>query len=99
MALPVDLVRGSLPGVVWPAVPGPAGALILAMQHQLDESQWLSAPELEELQLRQLAVMLRHAHAHAPYWSERLGRAGYDPGRELSMAWLRTLPLLSRSEL
>lgn len=93
----LSLVRSSVNGVLWPGLsPDPA---MLAMQHQLDQSQWLSSGQIEQHQLKQLSFVLRHAYENIPFWRARLAEAGYEPGRELTMQWLATLPLLHRSEI
>ena len=38
------LLRSSIPGQVWPAVPDNAGALALALQYQLMQSEWWPVP-------------------------------------------------------
>jgi len=53
--------------VAWPAVPALHAAAVLALQFQLERSQWLAAGQLRKLQYRQLDVPLRHAHATVPY--------------------------------
>lgn len=99
MTSPINFIRSTLPGIAWPAVPDNAGTLMLAVQYQLEQTQWWPAPELERSQLRQLGLLLRHAYDTIPFWRERLEAAGYDPGIEPTREWLRTLPLLSRSDV
>jgi phenylacetate-CoA ligase len=95
---PVWQFQSALPGMAWPAVPaGDAGAA-LGLLFQLEHSQWLSAEQLIELQLRQLEVLLRHAHATVPHYRERWGGV-YDPARPLTRERFAGLPLLTRREL
>jgi phenylacetate-coenzyme A ligase PaaK-like adenylate-forming protein len=95
---PVNQVRSVLPGIAWPAVPGQEAAQMLALQFQLERSQWLAPAQLRELQFRQLDVLLRHAHDTVPYYRERW-RGRYDPGRPLTPDAFSGLPVLTRSEL
>lgn len=87
------------PGVVFPALPPPAAALALAIQAQLDETQWLPVAELRRLQLAQLDLLLRHAHATSPGWRARLEAAGYRPDRPLAEDTFARLSVLRREDL
>lgn len=91
-------IRSTIPGIAWPAIPGPEAAAQLALQFQLERSQWLSPERLLEFQYRQLEALLRHAHATVPYYRERW-RGLYDPARPLTPEHFSRLPLLTRSEL
>ena len=44
--MPIANVLSAVPGIVWPGVPGPNGAMMLSMQFQLERSQWFSVKEL-----------------------------------------------------
>jgi phenylacetate-CoA ligase len=94
----IDLLRSSVPGIAWPAIPGPEAAQMLALQFQLERSQWLPAEVLRELQFRQLDELLRHAWATVPYYRERWAGC-YDPREPLTPASFSRIPLLTRPEL
>lgn len=83
--------------MLWPGVP--ANSVALAMQYQLEQSQWWSAGQLEQHQLKQLSLLLRHAYQRIPFWRERLAGAGYDPKGQLTSQWLSTVPLLDRHDI
>jgi len=71
---------------------------MLALQFQLERSQWLPPEALRELQYRQLDAVLRHAWATVPYYRERwAGR--YDPAQPATPASFSRIPLLTRAEL
>ena len=90
--------QSALPGAVWPAVPAPEGAAVLGLLFQLERSQWLSAESLLEQQLRQLELVLRHAHATVPHYRERWSDA-YDANAPLTRERFAALPLLARRDL
>ncbi len=92
-------LRSSLPGLAWPAMPDAAGAQALALQFQLEQTQWWSRAELEHYQMQQLQHLLRHAYATIPFWRARLAALGYDPNAAVTPQWLTTLPVLSRREV
>jgi phenylacetate-CoA ligase len=92
-------MRSSIAGLGWPALPDGPGAAALAVQFQLDLSQWWSAGELERWQMKQLHSVLAHARATIPFWRARLDAAGFDKTVRPDRAALRSLPLLRRGEL
>lgn len=85
-------IRSALPGIRWPAFPGPNAARLLALLHQLEQTQWLPAERLRELQSEQLALLLRHAYATVPFYRSQW-RAAPDA------ADLKDLPVLMRRDL
>jgi phenylacetate-CoA ligase len=95
----LDLLRSSASGMVWPAILDPAGAGMLALQYQLEQSQWWTEAELERWQMRQIQVLLRYVRHALPFWRERLDRAGCDPERELTSDLLRLLPVMTRADI
>lgn len=95
---PVWEIESALPGVLWPAVPPPGAATLLALQYQLEQSQWLPTDALAALQLTQLAHVVAHAHATVPHYRERWADE-YDPSIPLTWDAFRRLPLLTRSDL
>jgi phenylacetate-CoA ligase len=54
--------------VAWPAITGPEEAAALALQYQLERSQWLSQQDLRALQFRQLDSLVRHAWLTVPFY-------------------------------
>ncbi|MGH8599632.1 MAG: phenylacetate--CoA ligase family protein [Burkholderiales bacterium] len=91
-------VRSAVSGLCWPAIPAaPAGSL-LALQFQLEQSQWYSADRLQGLQFGQLRELLQHAAATVPFYRERFTRAGFDPASITPDSFAR-LPLLTRRDI
>lgn len=98
MKSPVWQYRSGVPGIAWPAIPGSDAASLLALQFQLERSQWLTPDELEALQYLQLGTLLRHAHGTVPYYRERW-RGTYDPAEPVTPEALARLPILTRSDV
>jgi phenylacetate-CoA ligase len=90
--------ESAVPGAAWPAIPSANGGMVLSVLHQLERTQWLAPEQLLELQLGQLAVLLRHAHATVPYCRARWAGL-YDPAAPLTYERLARLPLLTRRDL
>lgn len=92
------ILKSSVPGLVWPAVPDEVGLLVHAYLAQLDQSQWLGAQELAAMQARQLASRLGDARVHCTLFRERLAGAPFATEGN-ARAILASLPLLTRSQL
>src|SRR5512134_1013078 len=92
------LIRSSMPGIAWPALPDREAADMLALQFQLERSQWLAPDALQEMQFRQLDALLRHAYDSVPYYRERW-RGAYERGEALTPERFARLPLLARGDL
>jgi len=67
----------SVPGILWPALPHAAGQTMLAMQFQLERSQWWSAEQLAARQLEQLRALCAFAVREVPYY-RGLAQGGAD---------------------
>lgn len=91
-------IESRLPGVAWPALPDSHAAQVLALQFQMERTQWLAPQELRVLQLRQLEVLLRHAVATVPYYRERLADL-WPLQSGLSWEIFQRFPLLGRRNL
>ncbi len=91
-------IESALPGASWPAVPSPGAATLLALQYQLEQSQWLSADALAQSQLTQLASVVAHAQETVPHYRERWA-GKYDPSIALTWEAFTRLPLLTRADL
>ncbi|MFQ5784951.1 MAG: phenylacetate--CoA ligase family protein [Alphaproteobacteria bacterium] len=89
----------AVPGIGWPAIPGPREATILALQQQLERSQWWPEEVLRKMQLHQLQPLLAHARKSVSFYHDRLGAiAGLRPGDLGFEAW-RDIPILSRRDI
>ncbi|MDQ4134134.1 MAG: phenylacetate--CoA ligase family protein [Actinomycetota bacterium] len=91
--------KSAVPEVLWPAIPPAEGALLLAVMHQLEESEWMPVDEVRELQLEALDRLFDHARASVPFYRQR---AEYDvlDGREgLGADDWSLLPILTRADV
>jgi len=85
--------------IVAPAIPGPAAALALAMQYQLEHTQWLPPAQLFDYQRRQLQAMFDHAVRTVPLYRARLAGLAEDFTRDLTPERIQQLPILTRIEI
>src|SRR5262249_32758818 len=95
----LDLIRSAYAGTVWPGGPPATGALALALQFQLERSQWQAPEALRAAQFRQLGALLQHAQATVPFYRERLDAAKLRPGQSVTEDQLALLPVLTRGEV
>lgn len=86
-------------GVSWPRLQPEAEAQALALQFQLDESQWWPPERLVSRQLRQIQRVIRHAQATVPFYRERLSSVASLPAGQLSLEAFRTIPPMTRRDI
>jgi phenylacetate-CoA ligase len=91
-------VQSALPEVIWPAIPAGDAAASLGVLFQLESTQWLSPDRLLELQMGQLALLLRHAYATVPHYRQAWSGL-YDPDAPLTPERFFRLPRLTRRAL
>lgn len=85
--------------MAWPALPSPQNALFLALEYQLEQTQWWPPERLLYLQLRQLELVLAYAARMVPFYRNRLGAVGKLKRGELTMEVWRRLPIMTRHEI
>jgi phenylacetate-CoA ligase len=95
-SIPWSFTTG-VPDVIWPALPSPGAAAVLALGLQLEQSQWWPADKLGRFQLRQLDSVVRHAHNSVPFYRERWN--AFDSSAPLGWEAFSALPLLERRDL
>ena len=89
--------RSVLPGLAWPAFPGPHAASKLALLFQIEQGQWRTEKEIAAAQFEQVKRVTAFAVETVPYYRERLG-AGFNRARIDMRSWL-DLPILDRKTL
>jgi phenylacetate-CoA ligase len=85
--------------IVYPIYRGLRGDALLPMLEELEQSQWLPAGELEELQWRRLHDLLAKAARHVPYYRELLAQAGIGPGGISNPGDFRRIPFLTKNSI
>ena len=98
MAFPAWQYRSAVPGVSWPAIPSQEAAALLALEFQLERTQWLPPARLLELQFRQLEGLMRHAYDTVPYYRE-CWRGLFEAGAPLTPERFARIPYLTRRDL
>ncbi|MDQ4134135.1 MAG: phenylacetate--CoA ligase family protein [Actinomycetota bacterium] len=88
--------KSAVPEIRWPAIPDQAGALQLAIQRQLRESEWLAPDPLEALQLDALRRLLRYAVDTVPRYRDVAAYAELAAAERITPDQWRSLPVLTR---
>ena len=91
--------RSAVDTVVWPALLPELHARLLAVQFQLEQSEWWTPGELVEHQFQQLGHVAAHAFRTVPYYRDRLAAAGYRQGEPVTAQIWSALPALSPQAL
>ena len=96
---PVLTPRSAVAGLRWPGLPGGRGASLLALQYQLEQSQWWPPEALRAHQFEQLRALLDHALRNVPFYRQRLAEAGVAPKAPLTPEVWARIPLLTREDI
>lgn len=89
-------LRTAVEGIAWPAILPDAGAHLLALNFQLERSQWWPEDVMRRHQLRQLRALLQHAVKTVPFYrKETYPDWLRQPEHEASAAF-GELPLMTR---
>ena len=91
--------RAHYPGFVWPTVSSRSDNVILALQFQLGQTQWLSAGRIEAMQLMQLQSLVDHAVRNVPFHRRRLLPLIGGSAKSLSLETFRKFPILTRADV
>jgi phenylacetate-CoA ligase len=83
-------------GLIFPLHERFKGHSSVKVHRSLEESQWWSAAQLRELQLRRLRTLLEHAAGEVPYYRELLQRLNLSPADFRELADLQKLPFLTK---
>jgi len=86
-------------GFAWPALPPPEGQTVLAIQFQLDVSQWLEPAAIAAQQFRQLRRLVRFAAKHVPHYRGHLGRSGIGHPDAIDAQSFLRWPVLTKAEI
>jgi phenylacetate-CoA ligase len=91
--------RAHVPGFVWPTIASEQDNIVLALQFQLEQTQWLSAESIEAMQLQQLQSLVDSATRNVPFYRKSLLPLLGGPGNVLTFETFRHFPLLTRSDI
>jgi len=67
--------------------------------HEMEKSQWLSQPDIEQLQLKSLRTFLANIGKRVPYYRDLFNKLEFYPEQLRSLSDLQALPLLGKPEI
>ncbi len=85
--------------IAWPALPDTNAASVLALQFQLDRTQYWPPEKLREMQFAQLRLLVAHCYRAMPFYRDRLRAVGMRSGTILTPEFWARLPVLTRREV
>ena len=94
-----DQLKAEMDGIEWPNVLTGATASLFSVLYDLDRTERLPPDELTRSQGLQLGRLLSHAATNVPFYVDRLGQAGYRPGKTPAAAVWDAIPVLTRSDI
>lgn len=91
------LLTSVAPSLQWPAIPSLQHAMLMAMQFQLERSQWYSPADMRALQFQQARLLLSHAAQHVPYYTQTLRDLPKD--QPMTEEIWQNIPILERKQV
>ena len=95
-AFELPALRSGIDGVAWPGIGTDGAAQLLALNFQLDRSQWWTPDQLRDHQLLQLRILARHAFDTVPLYRRMFSLLDVE---RLDWEAFAGLPLLERRAL
>jgi len=71
----------------------------VAVRKRMEETQWWSRAQIEQLQIERLRSLLKQAGSNVPYYHELFKRLDFNPEQVTSLADLERLPLLTKADI
>lgn len=92
-------LRSAMPGVVFPAMLQGHASRLLAVQYQLEHSQWWTPEALLAQQLTQVKRLLDHAAQTVPYYRDLFAAHGLSVPDAIDLEFLRQVPISRRAAI
>lgn len=92
-----QLPRPHINGNIFPAIPDANASTQLALQYQLENSQWWSYEVLRDVQFRQLQDLVNHAASTVPYYQQLFSQLQIAIPDQLTPIFFETIPISTRS--
>ncbi|HSG27260.1 MAG TPA: hypothetical protein VLA34_02180, partial [Candidatus Krumholzibacterium sp.] len=92
----VPLSPSLVRNVIYPVYRGLRGDRLLSILGELEKNQWLSGPEIEDIQWQRMQPFLKDITAHVPYYRDLFAELGLKAEDIQNPADLMQLPLLDK---
>lgn len=83
-------------GTTFPAIPDAHASTQLALQYQLESSQWWAPGDLLKHQMQQLQSLLRHAAASVPYYQDLFRKHELRIPDKIAAEFMQQIPITTR---
>lgn len=83
----------------WPMKSGKAAPAMLALQHRLEQSQWLDAQQILQHQMSQLGPLLAHAYRTVPFYRDHYHVHAFRPQAVLTPENWGNVPIVARKQI
>lgn len=90
--------KSAVDSIVWPALPSPHASNQLAMQYELNHTQWWDYETIRSRHLLQLDEIIHYARRHVPFYRKRLKRV-FKAHTRINWDLWDKLPLLTRNDI
>ena len=94
-----QLPQSHVSGNIFPAIPDANSSTQLALQYQLESSQWWSHEILRGFQFQQLKALIRHAASTVPYYQQLFSQHQITIPDQLTPEFFGTIPISTRSAI
>jgi len=93
------MYKGIVKNIIFPLHERIMGRKTYEYLQTLEDAQWLSTEELEDLKFRKLKELLIHAKRNIPFYTECFRDTGFDPAKMQNIDDFKVLPILSKAEI
>lgn len=93
------VIRSQISGLTWPSIPSAADAMLLALQFQLEQSQWWTLEQIQHHQLMQAKSLLVHAVTTVPHYKQTIPQSMMESIDDLDWTLWQSIPILERKDV
>jgi phenylacetate-CoA ligase len=91
--------RSIVQGISWPAITDGMSLQLMALQFQLEQSQWWTAEELLKSQLTQISPLLNYAYKNNTFYQAFYRQKNYRPKKLLTPENWLNIPIVKRENI
>lgn len=93
----INVPHSNMPGIQWPAFADQVGSQVMALQFQLEQSQWWDFEQLSTMQYKQLSPLVLHAAKTTEFYRKHY-KGVQLPNVQTMESW-RSLPIVKRADV
>jgi len=93
------VIRSQISGLIWPSIVSPTDAMLLALQFQLERSQWWTLEQIQHHQLLQAKSLLVHAATTVQHYKQTIPQSIMESVGDLDWVLWQSIPILERKDV